>query len=138
MVKFRFIDHTGDLGIEVYGDSLRDLFQHAGEAFADIVTDAETIRPQESKQICLDADNIEDLLVRWLNEFVFLFDTEDLLFSVFDIVSVDDHHIEATVKGEAYDDTRHPINTTVKGATYHQLEVVRQNDLWKAHVIFDL
>jgi SHS2 domain-containing protein len=138
MEKFRFIDHTGDLGVEIYGRSRRSLFQHAGEAFAGIVTDRETIRPRETKRISLQADGIEELLVHWLNEFVFLFDTYGLLFSVFDITAIDDRHVKAAVHGEGYDEQRHPIKTTVKSATYHQLAVIRQGGLWQARVIFDL
>lgn len=69
---------------------------------------------------------------------MFLFDTEGLLFSVFDIVSIDDRRVEETVHGEAYAEACHPMKTTIKGATYHQLEVVRRGGSWKAMVIFDL
>jgi len=138
MENFRFIDHTGDLGVEVFGENLSALFQHAGEAFTEIITDAETIVTRESIPVSLKAEQIEDLLVRWLNEFVFLFDTKGLLFRVFNIASIDDRHIEATVQGEPYDERRHPIKTTVKSATYHQLEVVREGEIWKARIILDL
>jgi SHS2 domain-containing protein len=138
MEAFRFIDHTGDLGLEVFGDSLTALFQHAGDALTEIITDAATVRRRESKRISLEADGIEALLVRWLNELVFLFDTDGLLGAVFDVTDIDDRHLAATVWGEVYDETRHPIKTTVKSATYHQLEVVREKELWRARVIFDL
>ncbi len=138
MEKFRFIEHTGDLGAEIFGESLAELFQHAGEAFTDIVSDAETVLKKETRHIALQAEQIEDLLIRWLNEFIFLFDTEGLLFAGFDVISIDDRHIEATVQGEIYDENRHPIKTTVKGATYHQLAVVREDTIWKARIIFDL
>jgi SHS2 domain-containing protein len=138
MKKFRFIDHTGDLGIEVFGESLPSLFQHAGEAFTDIITDGKKIRSRESRDISLHADRIEDLLIRWLNEFIYLFDTEGFLPKTFDIASIEDCHIEARVQGELYDEGRHPIRTTVKGATYHQLQVIHEEDLWKARVILDL
>ena len=138
MEPYRFIDHTGDLGVEVFGDSLGALFQHAGEAFTEIITDAKTIRKRISKRVFLQADQVEDLLVRWLNELVFLFDMDGLLGASFEIASIDDRHIEATVQGEGYDENRHPIKTAVKSATYHQLEVVREGNLWRARVIFDL
>ncbi|MFW6333371.1 MAG: archease [Thermodesulfobacteriota bacterium] len=138
MEKFRYIDHTGDLGVEVFGDSLSRLFQNAGEAFADIMTDLRAVRRHESKAVSLEADRIEDLLVHWLNEFIFFFETEGLLFSGFEIDSIDDTHIEARIHGEPYDENRHTIKTTAKSATYHHLEVVRQEDVWKATVIFDL
>jgi SHS2 domain-containing protein len=138
MERFRYIDHTGDLGIELFGDTLADLFRNAGGAFADIMTDIRDIRRRETRKVALAADRVEDLLVRWFNEFVYYFDTEGLLFSMFEIVSIDQSHIAAKIHGEPYDASRHRIKTTVKSATYHQLEVVRQDGLWKAVVIFDL
>jgi len=47
-------------------------------------------------------------------------------------------HIEAKIYGEPYDEARHEIKTTVKSATYHQLEVARRGNGWRAAVIFDL
>lgn len=138
MKKYRFIDHTGDLGVEIFGENLFALFRHAGEAFTEIITDPDTIQPADSKHISLNADRVEDLLVHWLNEFIFMFDAKGLLISVFDIDSVDARHIDATVRGEIYDKARHEIKTTVKSATYHQLKVARENHTWKAQVIFDL
>ena len=138
MEKFRYLDHTGDLGVEVFGADLSDLFRHAGEAFADIMTDPGSVRVRETRKISLTADRVEDLLVKWFNEFIFYFDTEALLFSAFDIRSVDETRIEAGIRGEPYDENRHDIKTTVKSATYHQLEVVRRKSGWRAVVIFDL
>lgn len=138
MEKFRYLDHTGDLGVEVFGADLGALFRHAGEAFADIMTDPGSVRVRETRKISLTADRVEDLLLKWFNEFIFYFDTEALLFSRFDIRSVDETRIEAGILGEPYDEGRHEIKTTVKSATYHQLAVVRREDGWKAVVIFDL
>lgn len=138
MEKFRYLDHTGDLGVEVFGADLGDLFRHAGEAFADIMTDPGSVRDGEARQVSLTADRVEDLLLKWFNEFIFYFDTEALLFSQFDVRSVGDSHIDAEIRGEPYDETRHDIKTTVKSATYHHLEVVRRENGWKAVVIFDL
>jgi SHS2 domain-containing protein len=138
MQKYKFIDHTGDLGIQIFGEDLPELFKHAGEAFFHIITDRKKIRKSMSRKITVNAEGLEDLLVNWLNEFVFLFDTEMLLFRDFEISSLDERHLEATVHGEPYNEGRHPIKTTVKGATYHQLGVYREKDIWKAQVIFDL
>jgi len=138
MEKYRFIDHTGDLGVEVYGESLKTLFRHAGEALTEIITETRTIRLRETRNITLQADHIEELLVHWLNEFIFLFDTEGLLFATFDVASIDEGHLEATVKGEPYDQERHPIKTAIKSATYHRLKIVKEDRIWRARVIFDL
>jgi SHS2 domain-containing protein len=138
MQKYRDFDHTGDLGVEVFGDSLPALFRHAGEALVNIITDADTIRIRESKAITVQAEGLEQLMVRWLNELLFLFESEGLLFKRFVVDAVDSDHLAVTAHGEFYDMDRHPIKTTVKGATYHQLEVVQEADRWRAAIIFDL
>lgn len=138
MRKFRFIEHMGDIGMEVSGSDLKALFRHAAEAFTEVVTDAETVRARRSQNIFLRGEQVEDLLVRWLNELIFLFDAKGLLFSVFEVVSVDECHIEATIRGEVFDKDRHPIKTTVKGATYHLLEVARKEEIWTARIVMDL
>ncbi len=136
--NFSFIDHTGDLGIRVWGESPQVLFLHAAEAFFHIITDRRRIRKRDSRRISLRADGLEELLVTWLNEFVFLFDAEGLLFTHFQILSLDEHRIEAIARGEVYEEGRHPIKTTIKGATYHQLRIYQQGGMWEAQVIFDL
>ncbi|MCF8061134.1 MAG: archease [Deltaproteobacteria bacterium] len=138
MEGFRYLDHTGDLGIELFGRSREALFEHAGEAFTDIVTDPATVHASFEVEISVDGADVEQLLVEWLTELIYRFDAQGWLFRRYRIRSLDDHHLSGTVQGEPYDPDRHPIRTTVKGATYHQLEVTRTEDGWKARVIFDL
>jgi SHS2 domain-containing protein len=138
MRKYRFVDHTGDLGIEIFGAGPAELFENAAEAFTEVITDAASVRVRESRNIVLEGDGMEDLLVRWLNELIFLFDTGGLLFSAYEIFSVDGRRLEASVHGEVYDEGRHCIKTTVKQATYHNLEIVRKHGRWETTVILDL
>jgi SHS2 domain-containing protein len=137
-VKFEIIDHTGDVGIRVHGESLSGLFQNAAEAFFAILMERKTIRKRRSQRISLQASGIDELLVAWLNEFLFLFDARGMLFSGFDIESLDEQHLEATVHGEGYDKERHEINTLIKAVTYHQLYVRPEKEGWRAQIIFDL
>ena len=136
--RFELVDHTGDLGIRVFGESLPRLFEQAAQALTFILTDPETIRIKETRKILLEAKTDEELLITWLNEFVYLFDTEGLLFKAFEVLSIHDHHLEALAQGEIYIEGRHPIKTAVKAATYHQLKISRHQGVWTAQVIFDL
>jgi SHS2 domain-containing protein len=136
--RFEFVDHTGDLGVRVSGESLPRLFEQAAEALTFILTDPETIRIKKTRKLLLEAKTDEELLITWLNEFVYLFDTEGLLFKAFEVLSIHDHHLEALAQGEIYIEGRHPIKTAVKAATYHQLKISRHQGVWTAQVIFDL
>jgi SHS2 domain-containing protein len=136
--RFRIIDHTGDTGVVVYGKSIAELFGHAAEAFFELITEPGKIRESEFREISVEADELEELLVAWLNEFLYLFDTQGLLFRGFEIVHLDGRRLEATARGEAYDEGRHPIKTLIKAVTYHQLEIRQEKGIWKARIIFDL
>jgi SHS2 domain-containing protein len=136
--RFEFVDHTGDLGVRVFGDTLPRLFEQAAQALTFILTDPETIQVEETRKLLLGANTDEELLITWLNELVYLFDTKGLLFKTYDVLSVHDHHLEALAQGETYVEGRHPIKTTVKAATYHQLKIENHQGVWTAQVIFDL
>jgi protein archease len=136
--RFELVDHTGDLGIRVFGESLPRLFEQAAQALTFILTEPETIRLKETRKIPLEAKTDEELLITWLNELVYLFDTKGLLFKTYQVLSIQDHHLEALAQGESYVEDRHPIKTTVKAATYHQLKIENRQGVWTAQVIFDL
>lgn len=138
MEKFRFIDHTGDLGLLVFGKDPPEIFVHAAEGLFHILTDPKKIRKKSTSEILIQANGMEELLVGWLNEFIYLFDTRGLLFRHFHVLTLNDHTIQAIAKGETYEEGRHPIKRTIKETTYHQLRIYEDRGAWKAQVIFDL
>ena len=138
MKKFHVIDHTGDTGVVVYGKSLPELFQNAAEGFFSILTEPETINEVLSRNFFLQAPGLEELLVTWLNEFLYLFDTKGLLFKRFAVEQLNNDHLVATVWGEEYEEGRHPIKTCIKAVTFHQLQIKENAGFWKTQIIFDL
>lgn len=137
MRRFRFIDHTGDIGVVVYGRDLPELFRHAAQAFFQIITEPAKIQERESHKISLECNGREELLVTWLNEFLFLFETKGLLFSRFDLQIKNGQSLDAIVWGEEYAEGHHPIKTVIKAVTFHQLEIRQEKGIWKTQIIFD-
>jgi len=136
--KFRFIDHTADIGVVIFGESLPELFQHAAQSFFSVVTEPKTIHEVETHSFSLDAPGLEELLVSWLNEFLYLFETQGLLFSRFEIKNLNQEHLEAIAWGEKYTAEKHPIKRIIKAVTFHQLTIQKQRGRWKTQIIFDL
>jgi SHS2 domain-containing protein len=132
------LSHTGDLGMLVYGRDLPELFAHAAWAMFDLMSDATTIRPQHTVTLSVSAADLEDLLVRWLGELLYLYETQRLLCCTFTFTLLEPAHLTATVAGETLDSNRHPIDTEIKAVTYHQIAVEQVRGHWQARVIFDL
>lgn len=135
---YTLIDHTADLGIVVYGEDIPRLFTNAAWALFDVISDATTIRPQHSLTITLDAIDREDLLVQWLGELLYLYDTQRFLCCDATFTVLEPTRLEATIHGETLDESRHPIDTEIKAVTYHQIAVEQAGTGWQAQVIFDV
>lgn len=135
---FRFIDHTADVGVVVYGKSLTELFQNAAQSFFSVLIELKNIHEEESRSFSLDAPGLEELLVSWLNEFLYLFETQGLLFSRFEIKNLGKEHLEATAWGEKYTAEKHPIKRIIKAVTFHQLTITEKNGCWQTRIIYDL
>jgi SHS2 domain-containing protein len=136
--RFEILDHTADIGLIVYGENLRVLFENAGEAFFHIITDLRKVRRRVEKRIDIKGESLDRLMVDWLSELLYLHDVESLLFKGFKVDSVGEGGLKAIVKGEPFQEGIHVIKTEVKAVTYHRIEVRQNNGHWRAQVILDL
>jgi SHS2 domain-containing protein len=135
---YRLIDHTGDLGLEVRGDDLPALFANAAWALMDILVDAETIRADQPQTILVEAPDREALLASWLGELLFWFDARHRVFGRFEIEEWTDQKFKARAWGEAFDPKRHGFKQGVKAVTYHQLQIRKTSEGWRARAILDI
>jgi SHS2 domain-containing protein len=140
---YETFDHTADLGLRIRAADLDTLFAEAGGAlFSAIVDDVQTVRPLEQVEIQLQSDDREYLLFDWLNELLFRYETQHMVFSKFEV------HVQspgdaapgltATAWGERLDPARHAPGHEVKAITYHGLKVEQTPDGWLAEVIVDI
>lgn len=138
MFSFKQIEHTADLGIEVEADTLEELFEGAASAMAFMMADIEKVSGAEEREIFIYASDLNEMMFRWLNELLFLFETEQFLFRGFRVSRIEGERLEAEITGEKYDPERHEIFDEIKAATYHMMEVSRKNGKWFARVVFDV
>ncbi|MDP6456416.1 MAG: archease [Candidatus Marinimicrobia bacterium] len=136
--NYRIIDHTADVGIEVYGGDLSELMEHAGEALFSIITDIEYVETSVSHNITVAPGENEEVLRNWLEQLLQYFNTDDMLFSRFEVILADDGFFRCTAAGEKIDSDRHLFHTEIKGITYHQFEVSGDESGWQARIILDV
>ncbi len=137
MKTYELIDHTADVGIKAYGKTLDEAFEHAAKGLFDIITDSSVIAPVQEVKVSLPAaPSLEQLLVDWLSELVFLNGAKDLVFGTFK-VKITGTSLAAVVSGEEFDLKKHRMGTEVKAVTYHMLEVHSQPPYW-VQVLLDI
>lgn len=138
MKRFEILDHTADIGLIVYGEDLKTLFENAGEAFFHLITDIRRVKGRVERRISIKGESVERLMVDWLSELLYLHEVEHLLFKGFKVDAVGEGGLKARVKGEPFQEGVHVIKTGVKAVTHHQIQVQKENGRWRAQVILDL
>lgn len=136
--KFEVIDHTADIGIIAYGSDYNELFVNAAMGVVSLMVDADSVEINAHKSIQLEETDIISLLVKWLNEIIYEFEVERILYKDFSVVLKGDSAMQATCYGERYDPKKHILLREIKAATYHDLRIEKFNNLYMARVIFDI
>ena len=138
MKTYELIDHTADIGVKAYGKTISEAFENVAKAMFDIITDNSEIESIGQYNIKLGAPDLEQLLVDWLSELLFLNSAKNLVFGFFK-VNLDEKNqsLTATVFGEKLDISKHKIGAEIKAVTYHILEVKNKKP-FHVQVLFDI
>ncbi|MCD6275584.1 MAG: archease [Thermoplasmata archaeon] len=122
---YEIFDHTADVGIIVRGRTLEEMFEKAAYAMFDIMIYAEKIEPIRKVKVSISASTLEDLLVDWLSELLYVFSTELFVMGKFNVNIQKDKEfsLKAICWGEPYNREKHGIKTEIKAVTYHQLKI---------------
>ncbi len=135
--EFEIVDHTADVVIKAYGANMNQAFANAAKALFSLITELDNVDEVVYRDTELIAPDQESLLVQWLNELIYLFDTENIIFKRFDISQLNNTRLKARSYGEKVDSARHKLKTGVKAATYHMLKVDKTNGC-QVQVLFDI
>ena len=139
MVKdFDILEHTADVGIVAHGGNINEAFSNAAKGMFYLITNLGPVIEKTHRDIDLTAADKEELMVDWLNELIYFFDTENLVFKRFEVTVTNAFRLKARVYGEKVDRSRHPLKTGIKAATYHMLKVEEDGDNYMVQVIFDI
>ncbi len=134
---YNIVEHTADIGIEVAAPDVEGIFVRGALAVFDIMFGLESITKRKHRQIEVEGDDLSELLVAWLNELLYVYAVDKMLFCEFADVRLDGHRFRATGFGEDFDPDRHRVQTEIKAATYHGLALKSGNG-WKTTIIFDV
>lgn len=129
MSDFEILEHTADTGFRVRGATLDELFANAALALASIVMDTSKAEAVERYPVAAEGEALEDRLVSWLNEVLYLMDGCGIAPAR---VSTGE------VWGEPRNKARHPPRMIVKAVTYHQLSIRQEPEGWVAEVFLDI
>jgi len=136
--QWQHFDHGADIGVRGTGATVAEAFAQAALAMTAVVCDPATVQAKEEISIECEGEDVELLLVDWLNCLVYEMATRSMLFREFD-VHIEDGRLKALVRGETVDVHRHQPAVEVKGATMTALRVAQnENGDWIAETVVDV
>lgn len=136
--RFEQFDHTADVGIHAYGSTLAELFENAAFGMFSLVADLDTVTPGMDREIEIESNSLENLLLDWLRELLFLHETQDLIFTDFSVNEISTASLRATARGGALERARTETLREIKAVTYHGLKIQKHEKGWYATILFDI
>jgi SHS2 domain-containing protein len=135
---FEVIEHTADIGIVAYGADIKQLFANAAIGLFNLMADLENLKEDVKRQIELSAEDVEVLLVEWLNELIYISEVEHIIFKRFEINQFSNTRLKATCFGEKTKPGQHRLKREIKAATYHMLKLNKEDGGYQVRIIFDI
>jgi tRNA nucleotidyltransferase (CCA-adding enzyme) len=138
LCRWEHFSHDADIGIRGYGDTVETAFAQAAVAMTAVICDIQNVKPLVPVAVHCEAPDYELLFADWINALVYEMAVRHMLFRRFDI-RINGRVLQAEIWGEAVDTERHRPAVEVKGATYTELRVIREQDgTWMAQCVIDV
>jgi SHS2 domain-containing protein len=136
--RWAHFEHGADVGVRGRGSTPAEAFEQAALALTAVTADIRSVAETTRVDFACEADDIEDLFLDWLNAVVFEMAAGGLLFHRYR-VELEGNRLRGAAWGEPVDPARHHPVVEVKGATYTELAVRRQEDgSWVAQTVVDV
>jgi SHS2 domain-containing protein len=129
----RFVEHVGEVELELEAASETALFSEAVDAFRELVDGTGPQGEPLRREVSLGPAEHPLLLVDWLDELVFLAEVEAFVPQRIASIELDDTGLHATLDG-----VRGRPRHLVKATTLHDLELARDEEGWHARVVLDV
>jgi SHS2 domain-containing protein len=134
MQHFQEIEHTADWAFRAHGRDLAQLFAYAARGMFELQSGAGSGETSVARGVAVSGVDRETLLVNWLNELLYLQETQHETYSRFEVLEISDMHLRALVHGRPSP----AEGKLIKAVTFHDLEVRRSEDGWEAAIVVDV
>lgn len=134
-MKYKFIEHTADVQFEAYGKSLEEGFSNSAEAMIKSITD-DKIEKVLEKSFDISGKDYESLLYEFLEEILFVFESENLIFAGIKKININKFNLKCVM----YFDYSKNYNffSHVKAITYNEMIIKKENNRWILKAVLDV
>jgi SHS2 domain-containing protein len=140
--SYEYLDHTADVQCHTWGATLKDAFQVMIPCMFNYMTDLSRvdIDPKATIELEVEAHDMQSLLFRYMDEFLFRFCSDGFCCKQVTIIEFDREKfkIKARGEGEKWDPSKHPQGTEIKAITYSNMQIIENDEKSDLFVIVDI
>jgi SHS2 domain-containing protein len=137
MEKFIFLEHTADVKFQAFGKNLEEVFINSALAMREVLHKGK-IKGKKIVKIKVKGKDIESLLYNFLEEFLFLLDSKNFIFSEISDLKIDEKKFELKAEISGDDAKNYEFKMDIKAVTYHEMFVKKEKGKWVAQVVLDI
>lgn len=141
--NFEYLDHTADIQLHAWGNTLAEAFQNVALAMYNYMTPLEGIEILDDsggRTFSVEGHDMQSLLYNFLDELLFNFATDFFVCKEIHIHEFDRERlkIKAQGRGEIFDRSRHVSGTEIKAVTYSAMQINETESDAEVFVIVDI
>lgn len=143
MNEYLEIEHTADIGLEIWGNKIGKLFSNAVDGYYNLVLsdnykfELSDVFNFKDKDIAL-----ENLLISFLTEINYFLMVKKKIVNPINSLEIkeENENYSLIVSGQLRSlcDPEEIIKTEIKAVTYHQIKILEENGIYRTRVIFDI
>ena len=134
---YKFLEHTADVKFIASGNSLEKAFSESAMAMRETMLKGKMkIKEKIKKKISVSGKDNESLLYNFLEEFLFLLDSERFLLSKIKKIKITGNRLEADIVGDNAES--YEVSNDVKAVTYNQMKIEKNKSKYTIQVVLDV
>jgi SHS2 domain-containing protein len=116
--------------------TLEKLFEECAMAMFKVMTEGTILKNKIFKNINVHGKTNEELLYNFLEEFIFLLDSENFMANKIDNLKINNNTIEAKISGDYANN--YIFSNSVKAVTFNEMKIKHNKDVWNTTCILDV
>ncbi|XP_049552387.1 protein archease isoform X2 [Orcinus orca] len=109
--KYEYLDHTADVQLHAWGDTLEEAFEQCAMAMFGYMTDTGTVEPLQATEVETQGDDLQSLLFHFLNEWLYKFSADEFFIArEVKVLNIDQRNfkLRSIGWGEEFSLSKHP------------------------------
>jgi len=135
---YKILPHPADICVEVRGKTLKNLFINAGIALVSELGQIIKKSPQKKKILKINGIDRESLLVNWLQELLYLFYVQGLIFYSGTIKKLTDKELQGEANFLKFNPSTFQPLKEIKAVTHHDVHIKKNNYGYYVKLVFDI